>query len=190
MDLPCEDETAGLDRYRDAVIDAIGERRDDLVLVAHSLGGLTAPLVADAIPVQGIVLVTAMIPAPGETGGDWWANTGHAAAMDAQQLTDTSENALFVHDVPEAVLVAVGESRDQTERIMEEPWPLDAWPAVPTTFLLCMDDRFFPPEWMRGVVRERLGIEPVEVPGSHCPYLSRPRELAEAIMAATSTAAA
>ena len=49
-------------------------------------------------------------------------------------------------------------------------------------FLLCMDDLFFPPEWMRGVVRDRLGIEPIEVPGGHCAYLSQPRPLAEALV--------
>ena len=59
--------------------------------------------------------------------------------------------------------------------------PASGWPEVPTRFLLCSDDRFFPPEWMREVVRERLGIEPDEVPGGHCAYLSRPHELAAAI---------
>ena len=78
MDLPCDDDAAGLAEYTDAVVEAIGDRRDDLVLVAQSLGGFTAPLVADRVPVELIVLVTAMIPAPGETGGDWWGNTSAA----------------------------------------------------------------------------------------------------------------
>jgi hypothetical protein len=37
----------------------------------------------------------------------------------------------------------------------------------------------FPATWMRGVVRERLGIVPDEIDGGHCPALSRPRELVE-----------
>jgi hypothetical protein len=40
-------------------------------------------------------------------------------------------------------------------------------------------DRFFPPEFLRRVVRERLGIVPDEIDGSHCVALSRPRELAD-----------
>jgi pimeloyl-ACP methyl ester carboxylesterase len=184
MDLPCEDATAGLSAYRDAVVDAIGDRRDDLVLVAQSLGGFTAPLVAARVQVELLVLVTAMIPAPGETGGEWWSNVGHREAMAAQDLPDDSEETLFLHDVPADVLAAAGEPRDQTGRVMEEPWPLEAWPDVPTRFLLCMDDRFFPPDWMRGVVRDRLGIEPDEIPGSHCAYLSQPKPMAAAILRA------
>ncbi len=183
-DLPCEDDTAGLAEYTDAVVDAIDDRRDALVVVAQSLGGLTAPLVPERVPVELIVLVTAMIPRPGETGGEWWANTGHAAAMAAQNLPDDRDETLFTHDVPAAVLAAAGPTRGQSGTPMDEVWPLAAWPEVPTRFLLCMDDRFFPPEWMRGVVRDRLGIEPDEVPGSHCAFLSQPQALAEAILRA------
>lgn len=62
---------------------------------------------------------------------------------------------------------------------MENPWPLTAWPDVPTRFLLCRDDRFFPAEFMRRVARDRLGITPDEIDGGHCIALSRPKELAE-----------
>ena len=183
VDLPCDDESAGLSAYRDATLDAIGDQREDLVLVAQSLGGFTAPLVADRVPVERIVLVTAMIPKPGEKGDDWWANTGTAEAIKAQGLPDDAE--LFVHDVPPDVLEAAGAPRDQSGTPMEEPWPLAAWPDVPTTFLLCRDDRFFPADWMREVVRDRLGIEPVEVPGGHCAFLSQPKALAAAILDAS-----
>ncbi|MGI8658605.1 MAG: hypothetical protein ACR2K4_07550 [Candidatus Limnocylindria bacterium] len=40
-------------------------------------------------------------------------------------------------------------------------------------------DRFFPGAWMRGVVRDRLGIEADELPSGHTPALSRPRELVD-----------
>jgi pimeloyl-ACP methyl ester carboxylesterase len=65
----------------------------------------------------------------------------------------------------------------------------DAWNAndldrvMPTRFLLCRDDRFFPSEFMRRVVRERLGITPDEIDGSHCVALSRPKELADRLEA-------
>ncbi|MEQ1786815.1 MAG: alpha/beta hydrolase [Acidimicrobiales bacterium] len=186
MDLPCDDPSAGLAEYRDAVVAAIGDRREDLVLVAQSLGGFTAPLVADRVRVDLIVLVTAMIPLPGETGGDWWGHVGVAEAIAAQGLSDQSDEALFLHDVPPDVLAASESPRDQTGRVMEEPWPLAAWPDVRTRFLLCTGDRFFPPEWMRGVVRARLGIEPDEIPGGHCAYLSQPGPMAAAILRAWS----
>ena len=181
MDLPCEDDSAGLEAYAQAVVDLVGSRTGDLVLVAQSMGGLTAPLVAERLPVDLIVLLTAMVLVPGENGREWWGNTGHEAAVDAQGLEDTSEEAMFVHDVPAEVLAALEPPRDQSERPFDDRMPASGWPDVPTRFLLCSDDRFFPPEWMREVVRERLGIEPDDVPGGHSAYLSRPHALAAAI---------
>jgi hypothetical protein len=56
---------------------------------------------------------------------------------------------------------------------------LQAWPAVPTRFLLCQHDRLFPAAWLRGVVRDRLGIVPDEIESAHTPALSHPVELVE-----------
>jgi len=134
------------------------------------------------VPVELIVLVTAMVPRPGETGGEWWGNTNLAGARAKQGLPDDAE--FFVQDVPLDVLEAAGEPRDQSGTPMDQPFPLDRWPDVPTLFLLCMDDLFFPPDWMRQVVRDRLAIEPVEIPGGHCAFLSQPKPLAAALLRA------
>jgi hypothetical protein len=67
--------------------------------------------------------------------------------------------------------------RDQSGTPFEKPWPLDSWPDVPTRFLLCQDDRFFPAAFQRRVVRERLGIDPDEMPGGHLPALGHPEVL-------------
>jgi len=183
MDLPCDDESAGLSEYTDTVVEAIGDRTE-LVLVAQSFGGFIAPLVCARVPVELIVLVAGMVPLPGERGEDWFANTGYESAAREQDVHDDSEIAVFYHDVPpELAAEALSRGRDQAEAPGLEPWPLDAWPDVPTRYLLCRDDRFFPAEWMRGVVRERLGITPDEIDGGHCPALSRPRELAERLEA-------
>ena len=67
--------------------------------------------------------------------------------------------------------------RSESEVAYNSPWPLDAWPAVPTRFVVCTEDRFFPAAFMRRVVAERLGIVPDEIAAGHCVALSRPREL-------------
>jgi pimeloyl-ACP methyl ester carboxylesterase len=175
VDLPCDDESAGWSEYADTVVEAVGDRTS-LVVVAHSLGGFTAPLVCARLPVDLLVLVAGMVPCPGETAGDWWANTG------LTELTGSTDDPIetFMHDVPSALAAgALAKGRDQAGTPMGEPWPLDAWPDVPTRYLLCRDDRFFPAEWTRRMVRQRLGITPDEIDGSHCVYLSRPRELAD-----------
>jgi pimeloyl-ACP methyl ester carboxylesterase len=177
VDLPCEDESAGLEAYRDAVVGAIGDRRD-VTLVAQSLGGFTAPLVCDEVPVDLIVLVAAMVPRPGERAEDWFENTGYPGPQ------GETEAEIFYNDVPDGVIAAAAKhTRAQADAPGRDPWPLDGWPDVPTRFLLCRHDRMFPAGWMRGVVRDRLGIEPAEIDSGHCPALSRPEELAERLEA-------
>ena len=177
-DLPVDDDSAGLSDYADAVVEATGDR-PDVVVVAQSMGGFTAPLVCDRLPVRLIVLVAAMVPAPGESPGDWWANTGWEQPGDIDDLAT-----LFFHDVPpEVTAEAMTGGRNQSGTPFEKPWPLDAWPDVPTRFLLCRQDRFFPAAFQRRVVRERLGIVPDEMDGGHLVALSRPDELAARLLA-------
>lgn len=64
---------------------------------------------------------------------------------------------------------------------MAAPWPLDAWPAVPTKFVVCRDDRFLPPDFLRRLATERLGITPDEIDGGHCAALSHPKQLADVL---------
>jgi pimeloyl-ACP methyl ester carboxylesterase len=186
-DLPSEDDSAGLRQYADAVVEAVGDRRD-LVVVGHSFGGFTAPLVAASLTADVLVLLAAMIPAPGEKPGDWWANTGYAAAAKEQAALDGGltghEDPLigFYHDVPpELAEEALRRERGQSGTPMDAPWPLDAWPEVPTRFLLCTEDRLFPPGFLRRLAKERLGVTPDEITGSHCVALGKPEELADAL---------
>jgi pimeloyl-ACP methyl ester carboxylesterase len=175
-DLPCDDDSAGLSEYADAVLDAIGDHTD-LIVVAQSFGGFTAPLVCDRAVVDLLVLVAPMIPLPGEAPSEYWANTGYE-----QEVRDLPEDpiALFYHDVPpELASEALSRGRAQSEARMDEPSPLQAWPDVATRILLCRDDRLFPATFIRRVARERLGITPDEIGGSHCIALSHPKELVD-----------
>jgi pimeloyl-ACP methyl ester carboxylesterase len=134
-----------------------------------------------------LVLVAGMIPSPGEAPGDWWENTGYEAAMRGQAARDGGKTGnedpyvSFYHDVPRE-LAEEAMSRERahpSEASMASPWPLDAWPKVPTRFVLCTEDRFFPPEFLRRLVAERLDITPDEIASGHCVALSHPTELAE-----------
>jgi pimeloyl-ACP methyl ester carboxylesterase len=189
-DLPCDDDAAGLSEYVDVVLDSIGGRTD-LVVVAQSMAGFTAPLLCNRVPVDMIILVAAMVPLPGESPGDWWATTGHARAKREKderegRPTDGDFDPLvtFLHDVPSEVVAHAGEHvKVQSGTPFDRPWPLEAWPDVPTKFLLCRDDRFFPAEFMRRVVSERLGITPDEMSSGHLPALAHPKELADRLEA-------
>jgi hypothetical protein len=65
--------------------------------------------------------------------------------------------------------------RSESDGAYNSPWPLVAWPAVPTTFVVCTEDRFFLAAFLRRVVAGRLGIVPDEITAGHCVALSRPR---------------
>lgn len=185
-DLPADDDSATLQDYADVVVEAVGSKRD-LVVVGHSFGAFTAPLVADRLRVDALVLLAGMVPAPGESPADWWANTGYGSAVAEQAARDggltgsADPYVSFYHDVPrELAEEAMSKEREHpSSAAMAAPWPLDAWPDVPTRFLLCSEDRFFPPDLFRRLVPDRLGIVPDEIAGSHCVALSRPKELAD-----------
>jgi pimeloyl-ACP methyl ester carboxylesterase len=190
VQLPADDDGAGFEDYARIVAEAAAET-DRPVLVAQSLGGFTAPLVCELMAVRLLVLVNAMVPQPGESAGDWWDATGQRearvrfAAAQGRVATgagdvDFDPLVEFFHDVPAEVTaeaMAVGEPA-QSGAPFGPPWPLERWPDVPTRFLQGRDDRLFPLEFQRRVVRDRLGIDLDEMPGGHLLALSQPLELA------------
>jgi pimeloyl-ACP methyl ester carboxylesterase len=180
VDLPSEDASAGWWEYADAVVQAVDDR-SDLVVVGHSLGGFTAPLVCARVPAELLVLVAAMIPSPGELFADWWTNAGYE---------ESGYEDVFYHDVPPKLAAeARRREREEDSKALQDPWPLEAWPDVPTRYLLCRDDRMFPAAWARRHARERLDLEADEIDGGHYVTLSRPRDLAERLAAYAATVA-
>lgn len=188
-DLPAGDDALTLEDYADAVVTAVG-RRSGVVVVGHSFGGFTAPLVAARLDADVLVLLAGMIPAPGEPPERWWESTGYGAAVKEQAARDggltgnDDPYVSFYHDVPRD-LAADALSRERAHpsaAAMEAPWPLEAWPDIRTKFIVCTEDRFFPPSFLRRLVSERLGIEADEVAGGHCAMLSRPADIAELLI--------
>ena len=80
--------------------------------------------------------------------------------------------------------------RDESEAAYNQPWPLEDWPDVPTRFIVCTEDRFFPRAFLRELVADRLGVVPDEIAAGHCVALSRPRELARLLAGYAGDAAA
>jgi pimeloyl-ACP methyl ester carboxylesterase len=169
----------------DAVV-AAAEGAEHIILVAQSMGGFSAPLACDRLPVDHLVLLNAMIPLPGETAGQWWDNTGQAAAVRANDIREGRDPdagfdlaTTFFHDLPAEVLehVLQSESAEPAASLFEVPFDRPGWPGVPTTVLAGREDRLFPFTFQQRVAAERLGLEAEPVPGGHLAALSQPEAL-------------
>jgi pimeloyl-ACP methyl ester carboxylesterase len=186
VDLPGDDPAAGLDQYVDIVAEAIGGH-PNVVLVAQSLGGFTAPLVCVRVAVRALVLVNAMIPRPGETAGDWGENTGSlearvTAARAGGYATEFDPQTYFLHDVPEAVWREGPPPREQAEAVFRKPCHFNRWPQIPIQVWASAGDRLFPLAFQRRVARERLERSVEVLPGGHLVALSHPEAVAERLL--------
>jgi pimeloyl-ACP methyl ester carboxylesterase len=193
VDLPCEDPLAGSSEYAAAAVEAFADAGDDLVLVGHSLGGLTIPLVAQARPVTRLVFLCALVPRPGRAhddvaddepdmtlpGPEGGAFSGPDGAT--RWHPDAAARWFFADCPPDVAGWAAARLRGQFWRITQEVTPLERWPDVPCTYVLGARDPVVNPAWSRRIAREVLGVEPVALDAGHSPFLSAPAALAEMI---------
>lgn len=193
VDLPCDDPGATIMDNAKRVADSLGEA-DDVVVVGHSLGGLTAPVVATLRPVRKVVFLAALMPRQGRSLGQVMAaepDTTTAWFNDLPRHVgeggavwwdpDVAIRAFYPDCDPETARWAAARLRPQVWTTSREPCPLDHWPDCELVSIVCADDEVVSPDWSRRIAREVLGIEPVEMPGGHSPMLSHPAELADAL---------
>ncbi|GIK77968.1 MAG: alpha/beta hydrolase [Actinomycetes bacterium] len=197
VDLPCESTSLGCLGYRDIVLDAIGDAEDDLIVVGHSAGGLTAPLVAAAREVRRLVLVSALLPLPGRPfteqdeaegileheyqAGVEQDENGNRRWFDRDLCGRTMYSGCSAEDVD----WAFSHLRPQSSTMYTEASPLAHWPDAPITDIRGDDDRLVSPTWAERAVPERLGIASAVIQGAgHSSMLSHPRALADLLLAA------
>ncbi len=208
------DEESTLANRRDAIVEALRVAGSaSSVLVGHSGGGFDATLAADAAPelVSHITYLAAALPREGRTypeamamrddgdelGEDFDADVGEMLGYlkfddDGAMWFADFEGAwrYFYHDCDEATarwaFERLGPERfgDTTVTPVSVPrfWEAD----LPRSFIRCLQDRSMP-RWLADTVSRRLGVEQLTIDASHSPFLSRPRELAELLVHATTT---
>ena len=193
MDLPCETLDAGCARNADVVRAAIADCGEDVVLVGHSAGGLTIPLVAQARRVRRLIFIAALLPQPGRSlaaqfeadpeiihpdftyvdNGDGFCSIDPVLAPRYFYNDCTGANAAW----------ATTRLRRQTTTTITETSPLTAWPDVSCSYLVTGQDRVIGTGWQRRAARERIAADVVELADSgHSPFLSRPSELADLLV--------
>jgi pimeloyl-ACP methyl ester carboxylesterase len=196
MDLPLEDGAATFDTYADVVCAALADAGDDVVLVGHSYGGNTIPLVAARRPVRHLVYLCAMIPAIGRSLADQLSDEPdmlnpvyeHGLSALDEQLRqgwtdlDAAREVFYGDCSKEIAQAAINRLRPQSAYPALQPCSLTEFPNVPTTYVVCSDDQMLRPEWSRHTARERLGADLIELPGDHSPFYSRPSVLADVLL--------
>ncbi len=170
-DLPCEDVRAGVAEYAAAI-----GPHPDAIVVAHSLGGLTLPLVearlavflAAFVPVADVYAV-ALDPAFGgtvrdELGRSYWPDEETAAARLWPDVDAETARRGFPQLRRQAPLR-----------------PVELLPSGPSAYVLTRGDTSVRPDWQAEAARELLGVEPIELDAGHFPMLTHPAELADVL---------
>jgi pimeloyl-ACP methyl ester carboxylesterase len=192
IDLPAGEPDAGIERYADVVCQAI-EGLDEVVVVAHSLAGLVAPVVADRVGARGVIMVAALWPDPGRSAREQARHTPgiytpsyreapvvHVEDGGTAMPTETALELLYEDCEPAVALAACGKLRPQHWQLWSEPSPLANWPAIPTAGLSCSRDRMLGAEGMHAGAR-RAAAPLTWLDSGHSPMLSAPRVLAQAL---------
>jgi pimeloyl-ACP methyl ester carboxylesterase len=193
VDLPCDEQESGLTQYADAAIAALPPTSHDLIVVGHSLGGLTATVVAGRVKTRRLVFVAGVIGLPGmsladlatvDADRDQHLGSGTLEFNDAGLFRFSREGAMRVlfHDCdPDSAEVAFVKLRFQRS-LRNEVAEFGDWRAEEIVSVVCTDDRVINPSWGRQVSRDRLGVEALELAGGHSPWLSQPAALARMLV--------
>jgi pimeloyl-ACP methyl ester carboxylesterase len=170
--------------------DGIGD--EPVVVIAHSASGLLLPLVPSFCPVAHLVYLAAGVPRPGMTLDEQLAADPDMlnpawVGVDPFQDHQAARRFLF-HDCDEATArwAIAAQTPWYPEGLYSERCPLEGFPPIPSTSIVCAGDRVIQPAWSRRIASDRLHAQVIELPGGHCPHVSRPALLAEALIATTS----
>ena len=185
--------TADLSTYADVVANAVADAAGPLVLVAQSMGAFTAPIVASRLLASQVDCRTDRFGQP--DGADGRRGT---RPMVGSHRPEGRPDRVFSANRPDphATLIrsrtssttcpnryaprrSASPSRGSPTPHSSGPGRWTHWPDVPTRVIVGSDDRLFPLEFQRRLVRERLGLEVEVMPGGHLMALSRPQELVE-----------
>ncbi len=191
VDMPVDSPTARISDYVDAVCDQMPPSLGpDTILVGHSLAGRVIPHVAVRRNVGALVYLCAALPeladAPVATRArdddGFRADDPHRYDHDDLGRAVISVEAAigrYYHDCPpDLANWAAGQLRPQGQGFLVDPPVISAFPAVKTHYVACADDRTSSAS-IAAIVPAVLGVEPLQMPGGHSPFLSRPAALAE-----------
>jgi pimeloyl-ACP methyl ester carboxylesterase len=176
----------GLDDDVTAVRRVLLDGDEPTVVVGHSYGGIvTAEAAVGVGAVRHLVAVSSYLPVVGESLATFGTPepapfldvdpAGGTFGVRPGLLVDT-----FLQDCPEVADDALARLARQDLSVLSQPVQVTAWQDVPSTYLVCADDRGTPVAAQRGFAR-RAGTV-VELDAGHHPFLSQPQAVADLLL--------
>ena len=162
-----------------AVVKALQNVTDHVVIVGISNGGNFLPLVAAARPIRRVIYVNAVIPRPGKAFIEV-CQTEQVAVPGSyldkllkasQSITDDFLKLIHDPNATKAQLKAMQERIDASPSAhtmvgFYEVCPLKALPKVDNVYVSGSADDQIRPEWEQSAARRVLGVEPVVISGA------------------------
>ena len=178
----CESEPRG-DLHDDAAaVRALLDASDEpAVLVGHSYGGMVITQAGNHPAVHRLVYVTSFLPDAGEAlaafGGSE-APPRHVSHGDGTaSVREELVRPLFAQDFDDTTYAgAAARLTPQNEAVFGQPVTTAAWREVPSTYVVCADDRATLPETQRRQAARATDV--VELPVAHHPFVTRPELVA------------
>lgn len=191
VELPTTDSTLNYDDYADLVSKEL-DNYQNIYLVGHSRAGNIIPRVAGKMSIQHLVYLCSPVPMFSGTDTHVIQDTPVRNTTLFQQGIIPLENGLTSFDrdavqevfynkcTTEMVEWASGKLRDQCRQpIYNLPVPK---PDTAQSYIYTRDDHVIFKEYSKYVAEKLLGVEAIELPGDHSPFLSYPAELANALL--------
>ncbi|MGW2049861.1 alpha/beta hydrolase [Streptomyces sp. NPDC001858] len=177
----------GLSEDVAAVRQTLLESDEPTVVVAHSYGGIvTAEAAAGVGSVRHLLLVSSYLPEVGQSLSEF-GDGGPAPFLDVdpdagtfgvrpELLVDT-----FLQDCDAEVQAqAAHHLARQSVHVTGQPVGAAAWQQVPSTYLVCTQDRGTPPRLQREFARRAGSV--VELDAGHHPFLSQPAAVRDLLL--------
>ena len=190
LDLPM----TTLDADAAVLRDALAETRGDAIVISHSWGGSVATLgVIGAPNVRHLIYIAALLTEAGyPTLSPSSVPVKSRETMRPKVVIETNTTtiidrevslAAFYHDVePSLARQAAARLRpfQKTGYAVIETEAAAPWRTIPTTYVVCAQDRMIHPDTQREMAAA-AGAEVIEWPSSHSPFLSHPSLVADLV---------
>ncbi len=170
-----------------------------VILAGHSRGGLVISQAAEEAPeaIDALVYICAMMLPDGMSRADFKALEEPNPDFDALVIPVYDDAGTLADPTMGVAVFAQLSPADQAEaamaRLVAEPKPVrstsvrttpERFGSIPRTYVECTEDRTIPLSSQRTMQQLVQGAKVVTLTTDHSPFLSRPQELADALIGA------